>query len=126
MAQPGSKPQVLPRLAQVDGPQSHTPVTPPPPQVLGATQLPQSRVPPQPPGAGPQCLPCITQLVVTVQPQTLVVPPPPHVCGMAQVPQLAVRVAPQLSVPVTLPQFLPSLAQKAGSDSGAHAQTLTV
>jgi hypothetical protein len=42
------------------------------------------------------------------------VPAPPQVSGEVQVPhELTVRVAPQLSVPVTLPQFLPRRVQKA-------------
>ena len=41
-----------------------------------------------------------------------------------QLPQLlTVRLAPQLSVPVTLPQFLASREQKAASLSGVQAAT---
>lgn len=54
-------------------------------------------------------------------PQTLAVPPPPHVCGDVHAPHdETVRVAPQLSVPVTVPQFLPRREQKPVSDSGVQ------
>jgi hypothetical protein len=48
------------------------------------------------------------------------VPPPPQVWGEVQLPQLAVREAPQLSVPLTLPQFLPRREQKVVLDSGVQ------
>lgn len=50
-------------------------------------------------------------------PHTLGVPPPPHVCGAVQLPQEALRALPQMSVPLTVPQFLPRRAQKAASVS---------
>lgn len=58
------------------------------PQVLQTGQaVPgQSRVPPQPSGAGPHAL--FGQVVRHVQPQTFVVPPPPQVWGAVQSPSL--------------------------------------
>src|SRR4051812_478110 len=61
----------------------------------------------------------------------LAAPPPPQVSGAAQVPQDATaRAAPQLSVPETMPQFLPRRVQKAESLSGIQLigspQTLAV
>src|SRR5262245_37303606 len=57
----------------------------------------------------------------TGPPQTLTLPPPPHVLGCTQVPQLAiVRIWPQLSLAVTLPQFLPSIEQSAVSDAAVQ------
>jgi hypothetical protein len=56
----------------------------------------------------------------------LVVPPPPQVSGEVQVPhELTVREAPQLSVPVTEPQFLPSLEQKVVLLSGVQLDPQT-
>ena len=50
---------------------------PPPPQVWGAVQEPQERVPVQPSAMEPQFLPWASQVVgVQVEPQTLAVPPP--------------------------------------------------
>jgi hypothetical protein len=70
-------------------------------------------------------LPCaygVAQAGVLPLPHTLAVPPPPHVWGAVQVPhELTVREVPQLSVPVTVPQFLPRLAHKAASLSATHA-----
>jgi hypothetical protein len=45
----------------------------------------------------------------------------PHVCGRVQLPHEAVRATPQLSVPVTLPQFLERRVQKVVFDSGVQA-----
>src|SRR6185436_10076212 len=63
-------------------------------------------------------------------PQTLAVPPPPQVCGEVQVPhEDTVRLVPQLSLAVTLPQFLPSREQNAVLLSGVQVpppQTLAV
>jgi hypothetical protein len=59
-----------------------------------------------------QVLPSRAQNVASVspvQPQTFAVPPPPQVLGEVQAPQLTDRPTPQLSVPVTVPQFLPYL-----------------
>ena len=51
----------------------------------------------------------------------------PQLVGATQVPQLAtVRAAPQLSCPVTCPQVLPNLAQKATSGSGWQTHVLFV
>src|SRR5438132_1257986 len=106
---------------------------PPPPQVCGAVQLPQVaavREAPQlsVPVTLPQFLLSAAQNAASlwgVQPQTLAVPPPAQVCGAVQLPhEEAVRAAPQLSVPVTLPQFLPSAEQNAVSLSGVQPQTL--
>src|SRR5438552_3396565 len=48
-----------------------------------------------------------------------------HVCGEVHEPHdVTVRAVPQLSLALTVPQFLPSRAQNAGSLSGVHAQTL--
>jgi len=62
--------------------------------------------------------------VVVPAPQTLGVPPPPQVLGETHEPQeLTVRLLPQLSLSVTLPQFLPRREQNAASVSGAHAES---
>jgi hypothetical protein len=62
-----------------------------------------------------------------VQSHAFAVPPPPQVCGAMHVPHDAtVRDVPQLSVPVTLPQFLPSRVQNAAFVSGAHPHTFAV
>ena len=61
-----------------------------------------------------------------VQPQTFCVPPPPQVWGEVQVPQLYVLEVPQLSLAVTLSQFLPSLVQNVGPVSGVQPQTFVV
>src|SRR5688572_29394260 len=53
-------------------------------------------------------------------PQTLATPPPPQVWGEVQVPHITDRDWPQLSFAVTVPQFLPSREQKAGSLSGVQ------
>jgi hypothetical protein len=65
-------------------------------------------------------------LVSVVQPQTLTAPPPPHVTPVPlHVPHEAtVLLSPQLSVAVTLPQFLPSRAQNAVSVSAVQPQML--
>jgi hypothetical protein len=57
------------------------------------------------------------------QPHTFAVPVPPHVTPVPEhVPQEATdRAVLQLSVPVTVPQFLPSLVQNAVSVSAVHA-----
>ena len=69
--------------------QPHTLGVPPPPQVWGAVQAPQSRVPPQPSEGAPQSLPAAAQVVgvQTLPPQTFGVPPPPQICGAGQAPQ---------------------------------------
>ncbi len=54
-------------------------------------------------------------------PQTFAVPPPAQVCGEVQLPhELTARFVPQLSLAVTLPQFLPSREQNALSLSAVH------
>jgi hypothetical protein len=79
------------------------------PQLSGAVTLPQS-------------LPRREQNVLlfsAVQPHTFAVPPPAHVCGDVHVPQFTLlRAVPQLSVPDTVPQFLPNLEQNVLSLSG--------
>jgi hypothetical protein len=86
-----------------------TPGVPPPPQVSGAVQLPQSRDPPQPSPAGPQLIPWLMQLLGmhAPPPHTLGLPPPPHVWGAVQVPQLSIPPQPS----PTGPQFAPACAQ---------------
>ncbi len=64
--------------------------------------------------------------VQTAPPQTLEVPPPPQVWGLVQTPQVTVRFVLQLSDPVTVPQFLPSLEQNVEFDSGVHNGGLPV
>src|SRR6266542_3434943 len=67
-------------------------------------------------------------MLTQVVPQTLVLPSAPqaqtlsapHKYGMAHIPHAVVRAALQLSVPITLPQFFPSLEQKAGFVSGTQ------
>jgi hypothetical protein len=91
------------------------------PQVCGEVQVPHEvtvRLVPQLSAAVtlPQFLPMRPQNAVSVsdvQPQTLLVTAP-QVCGEVQVPQgFTVREVPQLSLAVTLPQFLPSREQNA-------------
>jgi hypothetical protein len=126
-------PQFLPRRVQNavfdSAAQPHTLVVPPPPHVCGVVHVPQLvtvRITPQLSAAVtlPQFLPAREQkaaFVSPAQPHTFVVPPPPHVCGIVHVPQLVtVRIAPQLSAAVTLPQFFPTRAQKAGFASGTQ------
>src|SRR5688572_24998651 len=63
-------------------------------------------------------VPLVLSSTTAPLPQTLSSPAPPQVWGEAQLPQKAtVRVAPQLSMAVTLPQFLPWRAQKELSGS---------
>ena len=60
-------------------------------------------------------------------PQTLAVPAPPQVCVEGHVPQeLTVRGLLQLSVPMTWPQFLPTLVQNAVSLSAVQPHTFAV
>ena len=99
---------------------------PPPPQVWGTVQVPQSRVPPQPSGTSPQLSPAGHLVIGVVQPHLLAVPPPPQVWGAVQVPQpgapqqphaLGVPPPPQvwgaLQVPqlITLPQLSSAVPQ---------------
>jgi len=74
-------------------PPPQTPGMPPPPQVSGAVQVPQLRVPPQPLPLEPQLMPsswhvCGVQLPPSMKPHCPGVPPPPHVWGGVQGPQL--------------------------------------
>lgn len=80
---------------------------------------------------GPQLLPCRAQnccVVSGMHPEQMFggLPPPPQTAPPMHVPQLAVREAPQLSVAVTMPQFLPTRVQKAASGSGVQPQTPAV
>jgi hypothetical protein len=61
--------------------------------------------------------------VSAAQPHTFAVPPPAQLCGNVHVPQIAVRAAPQLSLAVTLPQFLLWRVQNAVSVSAAQPHT---
>src|SRR5688572_4417456 len=90
---------------------------PPPPQVCGAVQVPQSSSPPHESLAGPQFMPRLAQ-VVGVQlklmggvPQTPGVPSPPHIWGEVHVPQS--NSPPQPSA--AGPQLAPSWSQVAGT-----------
>src|SRR5688572_3757736 len=74
---------------------------PPPPQLWGDVQEPQSSSPPQPSGMVPQFLPWSWQ-ELGLQPQTLGTPPPPQLCGAAHAPQLSTPPQP-LGM---MPQFL--------------------
>ena len=90
---------------------------PPPPQVCGAVHAgPQLTVPPHPSSMVPQFLPA-PQEVIGVQPHTLLAP---QTSGAWHVPHVVVREVPQLSVPVTVPQFLPRRRQNAASLSGVQ------
>jgi hypothetical protein len=77
----------------------------------------------------PQFFPSRVQNAVSpsyVQPHTFAAPPPAQVCGAVHTPQLAVRDAPQLSLEVTLPQFLPSPAQNAAVLCAVQPHTFPV
>jgi hypothetical protein len=74
------------KLAHVFGVQPHRLGSPPPLQVPGAEQLPQSSIDPQPSGIDPQSVPCMVQ-VVGLHPHWLAVPPPPQVLGKVHAPQ---------------------------------------
>jgi hypothetical protein len=113
--------------------QPHTLVTPPPPHVTPVPEhAPQLAVRAAPQLSlavtSPQFLPRRVQnsvFVSAVQPQTFAAPPPPHVMGAVHVPHDATARGPsQLSVPTTLPQFLPTREQKPALLSGMHPQTL--
>jgi hypothetical protein len=133
---PENDPQFLPLAAQksvFDCGQPQTLATPPPAQVEVPGQvLPQLAVRGRPqlsvPEKDPQFLLLAAQKSVSDcgQPQTLATPPPAQVEVPGQVlPQLAVRGRPQLSVPVTVPQFLPWAEQKSASVCG-QPQTFVV
>jgi hypothetical protein len=126
-------PQFLPRRAQKDPsvsrvqPQKLAVPGLPPPQVLGDVQVPQLTLRLQASTTVPQLRPLqVVDVEGEVQPHTLAVPPPPQVLTPPQLPQSTVREAPQLSLAVTLPQFLPRREQKAALDSGLHPQKLGV
>src|SRR5438445_5961451 len=53
-------------------------------------------------------------------PHTLARPSPPQDSGCVQLPQRTVRKVPQLSVAITVPQFLPLRAQNSPLRSGSH------
>src|SRR5260221_1403288 len=54
-------------------------------------------------------------------PHTDVCPPPPHVWSDGQLPQFPMIGFPQLSLPLTVPQFLPTRSQNAAFPSLTHA-----
>src|SRR5262249_60361435 len=78
--------------------------TPAPPQVAGAVQTPQVRVPPQPSGTVPQFLPRAAQVVGVQMPQTFAV----QTFGAVQTPQVSVPPQPSEMVPPLAP-FPPPL-----------------
>src|SRR5258707_12170125 len=53
-------------------------------------------------------------------PHTLARPSPPQDSGCVQLPQRTVRNAPQLSLAITVPQFVPLRAQNSPLRSGSH------
>jgi hypothetical protein len=133
-------PQFLPRRVQnAASPsyvQPHTLAAPPPAHVCGAEHAPHGLTVRDVPQLSfavtlPQFFPRREQKVVSpsyVQPHTFTVPPPPQVCGDAHpAPKLqsaTVRGAPQLSLNVTLPQFLPSRRQNVELLSVVQPHTL--
>jgi hypothetical protein len=128
-------PQFLPNRAQnaasLSGAHTHTL---PALHIAGALHAPQLvvRELPQlsPAVTLPQFFPSREQKLASpsyAQPQTFAVPPPAQVCGAPHVPhEGTVRDAPQLSLAVTLPQFLPSREQKFASPSYAQPHTFAV
>jgi len=108
---------------------------PPPPHVFVFVQLPQLTVRRVPQLSAlvklPQFFPYRAQNAESDSreqigsPHTLGTPLPAQLLGLTHVPQDAtVRDVPQLSGPETVPQFLPSLVQKAAFVSGVQPQTL--
>ncbi len=110
-------PQAAPICMQVFGVHPHWFGVPPPPHVLGAVQLPQVSIPPQPFEIIPHS-PAVQ--VFGVHPQTLAPAspgPPPHVSGAVQ--------DPQLTMPVPHPFGIdPQLSGAGHAVSGAQPQTL--
>jgi hypothetical protein len=101
-----------------------------PPHVFGETHVPHeptARLAPQLSSAvtWPQFLPIRKQKAVSVSETQMQTFSSPHVSGNVHVPhEPTVRLTPQLSLAVTLPQFLLNRAQNTVSASGAQAQTL--
>jgi hypothetical protein len=90
-------PQVAPSDPQVAGVQlgaPHLPGVPPPPQLSGGVQLPQSTSPPHPFPVLPHVMvggqACGTHAFASPSPQVLGTPPPPHVVPAAHVPHDAI------------------------------------
>jgi hypothetical protein len=81
----------------------------PPPQLSGAEQPPQSRLPPQPSGTTPHSAPRPEQ-VALVHPQEFSIPPPPQVSGRVQDPQCSTSLQPS----ATTPHGVPSPSHVAG------------
>ncbi len=125
-------PQFFPWATHVVGVHPHTFGVPPPPHVWGEVHAPQLAVlvTPQLSAAftEPQFLPSLAQKADADSgvhtSHTFGVTPPQM--PVTQIPQLAVRGDPQLSVAVTVPQFLPSRAQKAASDSAVHPHRFAI
>jgi hypothetical protein len=90
-----SPPQALPAQSGV---QPQTFGVPPPPQVFGASQVPQARSLPQPSGIVSQSLPAAWQ-VVGVQLQTLFVQAPTEQAPHSSVPPQPSLIVPQLVAP---------------------------
>jgi hypothetical protein len=90
--------------AQVVGVQPHRFSTPPPPQVFGCSQLPQSSVVAQPSEMTPQSAPAASQVVGMqgVVPQRFM-PPPPQVSPSGHASQTTVEPQPPGSSPHSAP-----------------------
>jgi hypothetical protein len=104
---PHVAPIALHATAAVAGTQAamppHLKWVPPPPQVSGAVQVPQLRVPPQPSPISPQLALTMAQVrgvhVPAPDPHLNGVPPPPQVSGAVQLPQLTVPPQPSDAMP---------------------------
>jgi hypothetical protein len=131
-------PSATQNAASLSGVQPQMLAVPPPPHVCGRVHAPhdatvrgalQLSVLVRLPQAAPLRVQNVASLSA-VQPHTLAVPPPPHVAGDVQpAPKLqsaTLRDAPQLSLPATVPQFLPLAVQKAASVCGVQPHTFGV
>lgn len=84
--------------------QPHWPLTPPPPQVLGEVQVPQSSIVPQPSESDPHEIPSPAQVLGTQAAWPhLLGPPPPQTSGDAHSPQCTVPLQPSDAVPHSSP-----------------------
>ena len=94
----------------------HSPGFPPPPQVSGATHLPQSSKAPHPSPAGPHFRPSVAHEVGVHfgLPHSPGLPPPPQVPGGTQVPQSSLPPHPSPAGP----QLIASFAQVVGVHVG--------
>jgi hypothetical protein len=119
-----------PKSAHVRGVHPHTFATPPPAQLFGATQDPQSTIAPQPSGIEPQFLPCCAH-VVGVHPHEFATPPAPQAWGAVQPGQWRTVPQPSLMSPqwpghvsgtqAFAPQrFGPAPPQCGVADAGSH------